>query len=301
MSAEDFNVFIYDIESDHGDGELPDLQRAMREAISLNPDERTISSPLGDYDCRLEHYSDSDGLCFLNFAILKFAGPGRAARNQAITAFNLGSDGRFAYQTAMLCDTREKVAFIQSSRPGMGPGAIAKYLNKFAAGGPLSPLPSPSSSLWFTPRLDPEARQRALGKKEIRSMSFRVGTRVGINTFAQSDPQSGLGYLTALATENDAGVMDLTLSFGPGKGSLSTRIIEVARRVLRAKNEGEDVRKLQIRGRDHEDEQLENINLLGHQEKYSQRLQVDSQARIIHYRNRWKALDNIRREFYLRR
>ncbi len=294
MNPEDFNVFIYDLESDASNGDLPNIRRVNRRVISLGLEERTISSPAGDYDYRLEHYAEHEGCCLMNFVILRFSGPSRATRNQELHAFDLGTEGRFAYQTAALCDPEKKMAFIQSSRIGVGPGAIAKYLNRFAVEN-LSPI------VWFTPRLDPEARRRAREQKEIRMVRIRAGTRVGRYPFSEADQTSGLGYITSLAREHDAGFMDLTLSFGPGKGSMSTRIKEFVSDMLRAKAEGEDVRRLEVKGRVHEDEQLEKINLLGHQEKDSRQLRVSSRQRSMIHEDRWRALRDIRREFYSRR
>ena len=294
MNAEEFSVYIYDLESDASNGDLPNIRGASRKAISLGLEERTISSPTGDYDYRLEHYAEHEDCCLMNFVILKFAGPSQATRNQKLHAFDLGPEGRFAYQTAALCDPERKMAFVQSSRIGVGPGAIAKYLNSFAVED-LSPI------VWFTPRLDPEARMRAREQKEIRLVRIRAGTRVGRYPFSQADPTTGFGYITSLAREHDAGFMDLTLSFGPGKGSMSTRIKEFVSNMLLAKAEGEDVRRLEVKGRVHADEQLEKINLLGHQEKDSRQLHVSSRQRSMIHEDRWRALRDIRREFYSRR
>lgn len=52
-----------------------------------------------------------------------------------------------------------------------------------------------------------------------------------------------------------------------------------------------------LRGREHDDDQIEAIDLLQHREKRETMLQVDDQTRKVPHGERWDALLKMRQEF----
>ncbi len=283
---ERFKANIYELdEIDQDiDGEVLLPEVAMRNAYEQEREARTLQ--VGDSDRRLAHFEERNGLCLLNFATLRYPGPGRASRTQAIAPFQLAEDERFAYQTAMLYDPDRFLAFIQSTRPGMGVGAVAEYLERFA---------NHVTNYRFIPRLDPEARQRAMGYQMISTVEMRVAAGQANGR----DRDEGLGVMTALLGEFDARHMDVVFTVGRLRHhQLSLdRVRPFLRSALQAADEDAQVTKLKVKGRDHEDNAFEPIDLIQHREKRERVLEVDPRERNIRHEARWRALQAIHQDF----
>jgi len=258
---------------------------AMRRANARNSLSRDIE--IGGFDRRLVHFSEDGPLIFLNFATLKFAGPGQASKSQPITRFPMTPDGRFAYETTLLYDSQAGYAFIQSNRvgSGMGPGAIANYLQCFVDGGGIY--------FQFIDMVDEEARDRARRMQQIRFVNFRVA----ISPIRDKDNIAGLGPISALADGLDSNSFEVKFSVGrQRKRSLHRRALSLVEALLDSFTDG-GVEKLEVSGRGHEDDPLEVIDLLYPREKRKTELRVDPISRIIPHTDRWRALARFRLEF----
>lgn len=287
--AERFRAHIYGVEQGNA------VTRGVHSATLRNTMERVWAEPprdriftVGGVDCRLEHYEEKLGLCFLNFAVLQYLGPGRAALNQPITSFNLNPHDRFAYQTAMLYDSHQQLAFIQSSRPGMTASAIGHYLTSYVW--------STGIYFQFNPILDRNARNRALRNNVIRTLEMRVAIR----DFTQKDRDLGMSLGEVLSWSDGYGArhMDIKMSIGRGKGSLAVaNVRELVDTALGRLEPGYELEKLRLTCRSIMDERTEVIDLLQHREHRDLQLQVDPRDRTIPYKNRWHALEKIRLDF----
>ena len=280
-----FRANIYELEHEGDDGVVVPLEQAARTASAADREAGTLQ--VNGSDRRLEHHREDDGLVFLNFATLRFPGPGRASRRRPIVRFELQEDERFAYQTAMLYDPGRGLAFLQSGRPGMAIGAVAKYLERFA---------NHNTRYVFSPRLDEDARQRALRKEIVRTLEMRVAA----GAVRAADRDQGLGFMAALVDELDAGFVNVEFSVGrQGRRTLSVeRLMQIVRSALRLSEDG-GVTRLTLKGRVHEDDPLELIDLLQHRESRERELEVDGETRSIRHEARWDALRQIRRGFLI--
>ena len=287
--AEKFRAHIYGVEKGSvisGEERSANLRNTMAYVWAQAPQDRVFT--IGGLEYRLEHFKEKPGLCFLNFVLLQFSGPGRAALDQPITDFNLNPNDRFAYQTSMLYDYQRELAFIQAGRPGMTAKAIGDYLTSYVW----------ESGLYyqFNPILDHNARARALQNFVIRTLEMRVA----IVDFTQEDRDWGLslGQVMNWGEEYGARHMDIKMSIGRGKGSLTAaKVRELARTALGTLEPNHELETLKFTGRDTVDEKTEVIDLLQHREHRDLELQVDPKFRTIPYEVRWSALESIRHDF----
>ena len=287
--AEKFRAHIYGIEqrSIVSNG-VPSttLRNTMTRAWKEPPQDRVFT--VGGVDCRLEHYEEKPGLCFLNFVVFQYSGPGRAALNQPITSFSLNPNDRFAYQTAMLYDYQQQLAFIQATRPGMTASAIGKYLTSYVWRAGIY--------FQFNPAVDQNARIRALQHHMIRTLEMRVAIR----DFTRQDRDLGvsLGEVMSWSEGYGARHMDIKMSVGRGKGSLTVaRVRGLVQTALKTLEPGHELEKLKLTCRSSMDERTEVIDLLQHREHRDLELQVDPRDRTIPYKDRWHALEKIRTDF----
>ena len=287
--ADKFKANIYGVEKGSvidGEERFANLRATMAHIWAQPPQERVF--PIGGLAYRLEHFRETPGLCLLNFVLLQFSGPGRAALGRPVTDFNLNSDDRFAYQTAMLYDYHHELAFIQAGRPGMTAKAISDYLTSYVW----------ESGLYFqfNPALDQNARDRALQNFVIRAVEMRVAIR----DFTQEDRDLGLSLNQVMDWGGDYGArhIDIKMSIGRGKGSLATaKVRELARRALEALEPKHELETLKFSGRDSVDENTKVIDLLQHKEHRELELQVDPRYRTIPHEVRWRALESIRHDY----
>ena len=287
--AEKFRAHIYGVKQGSiapSGVQSTNLRTTMARAWAEPPEDRVFTVSGVDY--RLEHYEEKLGLCFLNFAVLQYSGPGWASLNQSITSFNLNRNDRFAYQTAMLYDYHQQLAFIQSSRPGMTASAISKYLTNYVW--------HEGIYFQFNPILDENARIRALQHHVIRNLEMRVAIR----DFTQEDRDFGvsLGEVMSWGEGYGARHMDIKMSVGRGKGSLTVATVrELVQTALGTLEPGHELEKLKLTCRSSMDERTEVIDLLQHREHRDLELQVDPRDRTIPHKNRWRALEKVRLDF----
>ncbi|WP_428097984.1 DUF6731 family protein [Candidatus Rariloculus sp.] len=283
---ETFRANIFSLEEFGADGVIAPLHQAMRGAWGQPTPERTRHVGAGNR--RLEGFEEDPPLYLANFVTLRFLGPGRGSPTQVITGMGLRDHESYAYQTAMLYDSERSLAFIESGRPGMGAGAVATYLGKFAV---------PATSYQFTPCLDAEAHRRAMRMQNIRKLQVRVAA----GRARRADRDEGLGLIAAFTEEFDANFMDMELAIGRERRRFLSagRVREFLASLLREADEPDRVLKVRITGSRHEDDPTEMIDLLQHRESRERQLDVDPVERNIPCGARWDALRDIWRQFIL--
>ena len=290
MSEKSFKVNVYEVTlPGEDDDDMPDTSGdiSFSDAIE-NACARSLPDRFREVNGkgrRLENYEQRDDCYCLNFVTLEFSGPGRSERETAAVPIDLGADEEFAHQTAMLYDPDLNLAFVESTQTGMRYGAIARYFRGFSF---------PRTEYQLVPRLDDDAAARARRHQIIRSLTMRVA----MGPVTDADRDAGTGVIKSLGEGYDAGTIDIVIKAQRERGrSLSIgRVWQTANSILGNDNMN-NVTQLKVYGREHEDDELELIDLIQHREKREYKLQLDDTERNIPYEDRWNTLLEVRQEF----
>lgn len=280
MPEKRFRVNIYDVGFSEGASPGTPFSTAVDNAIALPLDRRYMEA--NEKGRRLEHYEHREGIYLLNFVTFEFAGPGRSRPITPAEHINLGADESFAHETAMLYDPETALAFVESTRGGMGSGAIASYFEAFSGD---------KTEYQLIPRLDDEAATRARNHQTIRNLSIRVG----MGPVTSADHAANMRVLKAFGEGFGAGQIDIEIkSLRERNHSLGLgRVWEAVNAILGSGGD-HTVTQLKVTGREHDDERYEVIDLFQHREKKERILAIDSITRKVDHTVRWNALTDIR-------
>ena len=284
MPEKTFKVNIFEIELPEGStSEQASFDTAIESAVAQPHQQRCLE--VNGKGRRLEHHRKLDNCHLLNFVSLEFAGPGRTFPNSLAKPFDLDSDESFAHETAVLYDTAENLVFAESSLGSIGPGAIATYFEHFAG---------PQAKYLLIPRLDEQAQARARSHQQIRSVMMRVA----LGEITALDRDTGISPLKAFGEGFGAEYINIEIKVSRERGRSLWRdsVWNMIRPILSSGNVN-NVTQLKVSGREHDDEDLEIIDLIQHREKRERVLQVDDESRKVPHEDRWKALMEVRGEF----
>lgn len=292
MPEKSFKVNIYNVEITGNNIDEPgnhSFHQAIDNAIAQPLDRRyTEVSGKGR---RLENHRKEEDYYLLNFVTSQFDGPGRTEPETPAIPIDLDPEEFFAHETAMLYAPKANLAFVESILSGMGPGAIAHYFSEFA---------NNNENYSLTPQLDQEAETRARRQQTIRSLTMRVS----LGPVTDMDQRAGIGVIKSFGERYDAGTIDIEIKAQRERGrTLSLeRIWRTIDGILRSASPEQsidvnNVTQLKLKGREHDDDPMEVIDLLQHREKRETQLQVDPQTRKVPHTDRWEALVKIYREF----
>ena len=186
----------------------------------------------------------------------------------------------------MLYDHQTRLAFLESTSVGMGAGAVASYCEEFVDN---------MTKYQLVPRLDEEASARARRHRTIRS----VEVKANIGPLTCADRDGGYGALQAFGNELEGETVSITIRSGRlRKSTLSvSKVWELVTHTFGSTNEDNAVTGFKLSGREHDDDNVENIDLIEHHESRERSLTVDNTLRQVSYEDRWDALIEIRREF----
>ncbi len=281
---ETFRANIYEVDENDEDGTPISFLDAIRRVCNLPREQRLVS--VSGRERRLEHCDEKGGCSLLNFVTLRYAGPRRVHPPRAATRIELADDEFFGHETAMLFDPEERLAFLGTTRPGMGAGAVAQYFREL--------LTDRRTHFLFTPRLDAEASARWRTKQYIGSVVMRAS----LGSITSDDHDQGLSAIAALGQEFGAGTIEIEVKAERRAGHSLTleRIRSFIKAAKRAADDG-SIDKLRLKGRVHEDDPPELIDLIQHREQRERQLEVDGRERNIPHEVRWKALKSIHRDF----
>lgn len=277
----EFKVGVFDIEVE-GSNPLP-FSQAIEKAWGSSLENRVKN--VNRKERRLEHYEERNGCLLLNLVTLDFPGPGRSRPDTSAVSINLEPEELFSQETAMLYDPEEKLAFVESTLAGMGHGAIAHYFSSFA---------NSMTQYQLIPRLDEEAATRARRHRVIRSLTMRVA----LGPATKADREAGINVFEAFGKEHGARFIDIEIKAGTERTSslVRNKIQNLIPRLLAASKEGK-ITHLKLKGKEHDDDALELIDLIQHREKRVRSLLVSPDERKILHEDRWNALEQVRREF----
>ena len=283
MPEKNFRVRVYEIEydSDTRDPERDLFLDAIAAAEAADVAQRT--KEVGGRLRRLEHHRDEGGVRLLNFVTAEYSGPGRTEPLKPTEAINLAPEEFFSYETAMAYNPDSGLLLLESGVIGMRPSSVAGYFREF------------DTTTYFQLRLkiDPEASAKARRFQEIN----KVTARVSMGPASISDTEAGVGVIRSLGSEYGAKSMDLVLTVGrERKNSLEIgKVRPWIERVL-GPREDTNIEQLKVRGREHEDETMDEIDLLLQPIQSERVLPVDSGMRNVPHEVRWNALMEMLRE-----
>ncbi len=235
---------------------------------------------------RLEECRQDAEYSLLHFVTSEFTGPGRFSQNQAVTPINLAPDESFSHGTAMLYDHQAKIAFVETTLVGMGSRAIANYCEMFV---------DDMTKYDLVPRLDEDASARARKHNTIR----RVDMKANIGPVTRADRDGGYGAVQAFGNELEGETIFVRISVSRARTStlLIRKVWELFNYASGSTSEDNAVTEFKLSGREHDNDNLEDIDLIEHHESRERLLTVDSTLRQISYQDRWNALIEIRQEF----
>lgn len=288
-----FKANIYGVDAGYYRGEdfiqqdVSLFSRAIAKAVSDSL--KTAIIDIGGSRRRFEEYDQNGPLHFLNFVTFRHPGPGRAGVGVPVSPMILGPDEDYAHETAALYDADNATIFIETGRPGMAAGAIAEFFT----------LHAPANYTFrLTPKMDPSAAARARRQVQIRKLIMRVDVKSG----ASADQLSRVGMGASIAHEIGGHLLDVEIGVGrQRKSSMDPgRVFGFIDDLLGRSKDGdvEFVQELKVGGREHEDEEVEVIDLFQHREKRETTLPVDPNERKVLHTNRWAALAGFRNAYF---
>ena len=283
MPDQDFRVGIYRLSLPDGSQRpMFPFSDSIKRAYNISLEDRLTN--INGRDHRLEHFKSTDEYFLANFATLAYSGPGRTDQTTQVSPIELNPSESFAFETAMLYDETRNYAFIESSRNGVGAGAITLYFKAFAL---------EATRHEFVAVLDEEASNRARSFKKIS----RLNMQVAIGPITAYDRAAGIGVLKGFGTDYGADVINVELAVSrPRQRSLVPGVVWRAIDAM-SPRENEDISALDLSGRESDDGKTELIDLLHHRQKRECTLEIDEESRNVPHRVRWDALEVMWRDF----
>ena len=283
MPEKSFKVNIYKVEHPGNAYAYTPFSVAIDNALSRPLGWRYMEIKSKGY--RLENAVHKEGCYLLNFVTFEFFGPGRSDRETAAVRIDLGPDEDFAHHTAMLYDPELNIAIVESTQSSMRHGAIAQYFKSFS---------QPITKYLLIPTLDNDAGARARRYRTIRSLIMRVA----MGPVTSADRDSGVGLIKGFGEGYDARSVDIEIKSELEIGrTLSLGSVWQTINSILSSDDDNTVTQLKVYGREHDDDDLEVIDLIQHRERRERMLPVDDIERNVPYENRWDALLEIRQEF----
>lgn len=217
------------------------------------------------------------------FAVCKFRheGPGLATRSTPSQSMPLADGQEWTEDTAGLYVPDKKVVVLQYNHFGPRAGHIAEYFSESAG--------VADSSYYFQPSLNPDAQARLGTKVQFTRVAFRVAPA----KLSHHWKQNNVAFSSALHKQvEDWGsewvLMDLSLDARTRGHGLN--LADKLKALVGLSAERDAVKKLEIRGRDHDRLSIDPIDLLAERLQQSFRgLPLDAGRRIA-LDDRWRSL-----------
>ena len=285
MPDKSFKVNIYDVASEHSGDDPPTQFYKAIESASGQPlaiREKNISGK----GRRLDGSEQRTTIFLLNFITFEYSGPGRVRKGQPTKTIPLGPDESFAPETAMLYDSANNLAFIESSLGSMGTGSIVRYFEEFAHKG---------TSYSMHPRPDADAAARARRQQTIRNLKMRIS----LGPITDFDRTAGIDPIKAFGADYGAGYIDVEIKSerARGRSLIPQNIQRLIDHLMGSDMASPHITQLQVTGREHDEDPLEVIDLIQQRERRQLVLEIDGATRKIPHRVRWDTLINIQQAF----
>ena len=279
MRDKTFQVNLYSVEVENlADNPTTEFNQAI-----LNAAGQTLATREKDIRGRVRRLNDfcaeaNNTLLFLNFVTASYSGMGRVRSGQPVMNIRLAPDENFAPETAILYDVTNNLALVESSQ-SMGTGAISDYFESFANAGVHYTLAI---------RLDEDASARARNYQSIRAVT--LGATGGPVT--DRDRDAGLGLMKGIVADLEGAKIVVTVTSERQKDrSLSIDAIRrIFNNLIGSPANERTVNQFIVKGREHDDDPLEVIDLFQQRQKREVKLEIDAYSRKVPLSARWDAL-----------
>ena len=240
---------------------------------------------IGGRGHRLDHFRQQ-GDCFLmNFASFAFYGPGRVTPQTQIAPMGLAANEHYGHETSLVYDHPSETVFVEANINGLGSGAIAHYFRQFA---------NSHSRYTLVPVLDEDASARARRHQTIRSVTVRMAT----GPITEADHRAGTSAYKALGGGFEGASIDVEIKARRSpRDSLNIGGVWDSLTQWLDNPRDKGITGLRVKGREHDDEPYEIIDLLQQYQKGEILLEVNDDTRNIPLASRWDALMQVRNRF----
>lgn len=285
MPDKEFKAGVHDVMVDDQSITLQSrdsFEAAIRKTAGLSTNLRWHEPP--GKPRRMESYQADGPLHLMNFVTAEFAGPGRTGQSAPVSPIGLRDGEYFAHETAALYDPERGILILETGVGGMGPGAIKTYFREF----------SPDCVVSLPRRIDQDAAARARRFQVYR----RLHLQVSMGPVSEYERRLGTGVLQSLGDGYHAQLIDIVLKCSRRKDDSLTesRMKSIIEAVT---NSSDDLNyeKVQVYGREEEDDHLELIDLIAQPLKSKASLSIDPATRKVFHEDKWEALINMHSEF----
>lgn len=282
MTTKAFSATLFRVhEMDDGKGGSTPFHDAIYAAThepTIADREKTISAR----GRRLDSWQfDPGSILLLNMLSFKYEGEGRVRSGQPSRNISMGVDEHFAPEAAVLYDMSNRMALIESST-SITHGIIARYFREFANG---------HTKYEMEAVLANDVAALARGFQTIRSV--QIGTYIRQPTAA--DREAGMDNLQAFSAPSSGEHIEITVTAGRSrKNSLSRDFVgRVLDLVSGSSQASAPLTKLQLKGKENDDDPLALLDVLHHTIKPTVTLPIDPTSRKVHHRDRWLALKDM--------
>lgn len=241
-------------------------------------------------EIRPERIKKNSGLWFLDFAFLRFDGPGRASDTEETKPFDLNNKERFTENTAVLYDPSTKYLIVQYNHRGVRIGRIISYFSMFNQN---------STNIYEQQiRYDEDVMAKLARKK----FSKKVTVGINVGEFTSAEKKSNVALRHAAALRDDIGgnhvVLEISMRHGKKGSGLTGAAMNLVKSLKSFVDKGHDgIDKLQYSGKDSLEDHIEALDLVAQRLKADEPISIDSSSRHLTAELRYKALARVHKRW----
>lgn len=237
-------------------------------------------------EIRTEDIQHHDGgLWLMDFVLLRYEGPGRAAYDRPTRDFQMGEHERFSEETAALYDPGSGHLLVQYNHRGVRAGRMVDYFGTYGGNN--------ADAYERQVIYDHDVAAKLRSMRIFRKINVAVDP--GAITDADREHGLGLGDTVRLHDRYGGNYIELTLSarYARGPNGLSNRVRDLIERLKGHVDRGEDdVQKLKVRGTEAPDEPAETLDLVAERKRQSVEIPL-GQGRRYPREARYRALRGV--------
>ncbi|MCK7556541.1 hypothetical protein MKQ70_16560 [Chitinophaga sedimenti] len=167
---------------------------------------------------------------------------------------NLDDDEGLGHYTSFFYDSSNGIILVQLNRNGITANGVAKYFKRN--------FKNDINKVQFNIVINPSEIRKLQQMSEIRNVTLSVARVQGGGILANDEVVRAVGELRGIADKTNADTISITLGMGYAPGSLRRNgIWTMFRNLLRADTHG-DIKKLEVTGRETDEEALKVIDFI---------------------------------------
>lgn len=180
--------------------------------------------------------------------------PPVAKRGKAFTQMQLEEDEGLGHYTSFVYDPSNQIIIVQNNRNGITASGVAAYF-KYNFRGDIRRIE-------LKVVINPTDLTQLASVNSIRKVNLSIAGLENGGILANDGVRRSVGELRTLADNTRAQVIQISLGIGYGEGSLNGNVVKnIIRSLTRADDYG-SIKKLEIVGRDSDEEALKTIDFI---------------------------------------